>query len=164
MVMEVLDLFKKGEDEEGKSFDFNELFTCCLLASLMNSEIATLHVPPLNNSLSPPPPPSSIVARVLNFFKQLFGAGQAPLGDEQKSNIQMLMEAIGAQCSGLEVLHFETVPRNRKVIPLTEGSALGGTFFAALPRLTNLRVVQINSYRCDDWALQQFGMHSPNLV
>lgn len=133
--------------------DPSEDLICCFLATLMNSEIISLRLPALKSS----PPLKN------NSVKSLLSAGKAPLGP--KPNIQKLMEAIGAKCSGLRLLHVCVQVASGEQNLLTEDSHLGGSFFRALPRLTSLQVVQISTwYQCGDWALQQFGMHAPNLV
>jgi hypothetical protein len=103
---------------------------CSFLACLMHSRVTAIHLPALN---------------------VVWTAGN-------ESKLQALVEVIGAECFGLKALAVENA-LNHEPPPLTEGSSMGGTLFGTLPQLAHLQIVQLDGFYCDDWALQQFGMH-----
>lgn len=144
---------KAIDDFEGKIASED---LCCYVAALMHKELTILHLPAFNTipwTWKKPP------SRLMQFYNQLFSAAKS----EPTPNLQRLLEAIGTECSGLKLLHVKTLRGNEPLF-LTEGSCLADTFFRTLPRLTNLQILQLDKFRCDDWALQQFGMHGTNLV
>jgi hypothetical protein len=108
------------------------------VAALMHSDLAAVQLPTLDNTGETPP-------------------------TDAKTKFQTLMEAIGAESPGIRLLHVRTLETKTPPL-LTKGSPLGKTFFSVLPRLKSLRVVRLELFRCDDWALQQFAMHATNLV
>jgi hypothetical protein len=107
---------------------------CCFVAALLHNELAAVRLPTLDYT-----------------------------GETLQTKAKMLLEAIGAESPGLTFLHVRTI-WTRAPAFLTENSALGDTFFRVLPRLTNLRVMLLDRFYCDDWALQQFAVHATNLV
>lgn len=105
--------------------------------------------------------------RVLAFFLPL---SHVPFNAQVDSEIEKLLEAIGAKCAGLRELYCtnyeelqETYYYQQSLMLLTEGSQVGVAFFKTLPRLSRLQLVQLPYFKCDDWALQQFAQHAPNL-
>lgn len=108
---------------------------CGFLACLMHSRVKAIHLPDMN---------------------VIWTSGN-------ESKFQALVEAIGAECSRLTTLDLRN-SLNYESPALTEGSSMGRTFFAALPQLASLRIAQLDNFSCDDWALQQFGLHGHNLV
>jgi len=145
------------EFERSKNHDLDGL--CLFLVTLMNSELTAVHLPSFKRS-PPPLTMSNILAWIMNFCRHWLGAGQT----QQKYNIQRLIQAIGAESPGLKLIHIKTSAEDDEPIPLTKGSGFGESFFQVLPRLASLQVVQIEFFRCDDWALQQFAKHATNLV
>jgi hypothetical protein len=109
---------------------------CCFVASLLHSELAAVHLPTIDTNGETSPTNSKLLT---------------------------LMEAIGAESPGLELLHVRTTSTKNPPF-LTHISRLGEKFFRVLPRLTSLKVLMLDLFRCDDWGLQQFAMHATNLV
>jgi hypothetical protein len=109
---------------------------CCFVASLLHNKLAAVHLPTLDTNGETPP---------------------------TNAKFQTLMEAIGAKSPGLKLLHVRTLETKTPPL-LTESSPLGETFFRVLPQLTSLKVVMLDQFRCDDWALQQFAIYTTNLV
>jgi hypothetical protein len=78
---------------------------------------------------------------------------------------QMLLDEIGAKCSGLKLLQHKDLyycddPPDMK----EKDFRLRTAFFRALPKLVSLQVVRLYFFVCDDWALQQFADHATNIV
>jgi hypothetical protein len=78
-----------------------------------------------------------------------------------------LLDEIGKKAPGLQLIeHMDDpddpfgIPANRPQVVLR----LKEAFFRVLPKLVNLREVKIYFFRCDDWALEQFGKHAKNIV
>jgi hypothetical protein len=121
-------------------FDKNELLNaemeqlCCIMASLMHQEVTSVRVPDFVVSW-----------RLVPGFKLL-----------------QLVETIGAECPKLTSFNLTTSYYKTPV--LTETSDLAAAIYKVLPRLVNLRNLQINYFICGDRALQQIGMHCTNLV
>jgi hypothetical protein len=88
--------------------------------------------------------------------------------EENKLEFEKLLEVIGFQCSGLKTFRFiddwDSINDNPDDPALTEQSWYGRAFFRALPGLSSLRVLELDSYNSNDWALQQIGMHGQNIV
>jgi hypothetical protein len=78
------------------------------------------------------------------------------------NRLQQLLEVIGAECPKLTSLVLRTSCKTPVV--MTQNSELAVAIFKVLPRLVNLKKLQINYFTCDDWALQQIGEHATNLV
>jgi hypothetical protein len=76
-----------------------------------------------------------------------------------------LLDEIGAKCPALRLLkhkaNFWDDPPDMKQ---EKDFRLKEAFFRALPKLLNLQVVKLYFFRCDDWALQQFGQFGTNIV
>jgi hypothetical protein len=76
-----------------------------------------------------------------------------------------LLDEIGAKCPALRLLkhkaNFLDDPPDMKQ---EKDFRLKEAFFRALPKLVNLQVVKLYFFRCDDWALQQFGQFGTNIV
>jgi hypothetical protein len=121
-------------------FDKNELLNaemeqlCCIMASLMHQEVISVRVPDFVVSW-----------RLVPGLKLL-----------------QLVETIGTECPKLTSLNLTTSYYKTPV--LTQTSDLAATIFKVLPRLVNLRNLQINYFICGDRALQQIGLHCTNLV
>jgi hypothetical protein len=126
---------------------------CCFLATLMHSEITSLHLPTLRSTL-----PFKNKARVKN------AAGFPPPSlmevNEASHGVRVLINAIGAQCSKLKSLHITNLSNQEPSMPVSEVSSLGKVLFQLLPRLS---ILEINCYQCDDWALIQIGTQATNL-
>jgi len=111
---------------------------CSFVAALMHSDLVAVQLPTLDSTGETPP-------------------------TDAKTKFQTLMEAIGAESPSLRLLNVRTLETKTPPL-LTMGSPLGETFFGVLPRLKSLRVVRLELFHCDDWALQQFAVHATNLV
>jgi hypothetical protein len=117
------------------SLQLHEL--CCFVAALLHSELSVLNLP------------------------KLVSTGKAWMN--AKSRFDTMMKAVGAESPGLKLLHVGTSEITQPLL-LTKGSPAGDTFFKMLPRLGSLRVVRLDNFQCDNWALRQFAMHTTNLV
>jgi hypothetical protein len=85
--------------------------------------------------------------------------------EENKLEFEKLLKVIGSQCSGLKKFRFIDGWGSINDNPaLTKQSWYGRAFFRALPGLSSLQVLELDSYNCNDWALQQIGMHGQNIV
>jgi len=121
-------------------FEKNELLItemeelCRIMASLMHQEVISVQVPDFVVSW-----------RLVPGLKLL-----------------QLVETIGAECPKLTSLNLTTSYYKTPV--LTQTSDLAATIYKVLPRLVNLRNLQINYFICDDEALQQIGEHCAILV
>jgi hypothetical protein len=137
---------------------------CCFLATLMHSEITTLHLPPLNSTL--PLMDFSFKWRTAHMYKSPAGEALMSLKElhDESCGVLMLINAIGAQCPRLKCLHIMDLSWHAQLvplIPLNEGSIFGTAFFQVLPRLTSLKM---EYYLFGDWALKQIATHATNLV
>jgi hypothetical protein len=136
---------------------------CSFLATLMNSEITTLTIPPLSTTM---PQMDYTFKRMAQFCNEVLrAAGKAPLSLEELNKtfrgVPMLMDAIGTKCPSLKSLHIQNLSTERPYIPMKKGYSLGDTFFkVVLPRLT---ILNMDSYEFDDWALMQIGSHASSL-
>lgn len=85
---------------------------------------------------------------------------------QNKLHFRHLMKVIGTQCSGLVTLRFVSNRSSKYDAPpsLTATTWYGRAFFKALPRLSSLRVVELPFYKCDNWALIQFGEYGHSIV
>jgi len=136
---------------------------CCFLATLMHSEITTLTLPSLNSTF---PRMDFAFKRLAKMYNSLKGEAQMSAKElyEASCGVRMLINAIGAQCSNLKSLHIMDLSGQSPFVPLmplTEGSIYGPSFFQVLPRLTTLKM---NYYLFDDCALKQIGTHATNLM
>jgi hypothetical protein len=126
---------------------------CRFLATLMHREITSLHLPTLHSTLL-----YKNKKRVKN------AAGFPPPSlmevNETSHDVQVLINAIGAQCSKLKSLHITNLSNQEPSMPVSEVSSLGKVLFQLLPRLS---ILEINCYQCDDWALIQIGTQATNL-
>jgi hypothetical protein len=137
---------------------------CSFLATLMNSEITTLTIPPLSNTMLLMDHPFKGVTEFC-YYQVLTAAGKATKSLEELNKaargVTMLMDTIGTKCPKLKSLHIQTLSTGRPFIPLKKGCSLGDTFFkVVLPRLT---ILNMDSYEFDDWALIQIGSHGSSL-
>lgn len=136
---------------------------CSVLATLMNSEIATLTIPPLSTTM---PQMDFTFKKMAQFCNHLLStSGKAPMSLEELNKtfrgVPMLIDAIGTKCPSLKSLHILNVTTGRSYIPLKKGYSLGDTFFkVVLPRLT---ILSMDCYECDNWALMQIGSHGSGL-
>jgi hypothetical protein len=135
---------------------------CTFLATLINSEITTLTIPPISTKQM-----ECSFKRVTQFLNNLLIAdGKAPLslGELNKAfrGVPMLIDAICTKCPTLKSLHILTLPTYKEYIPLMKDKSLGDSFFkVVLPRLT---ILKMDYYKCDDWALLQIASHATSLV
>jgi hypothetical protein len=133
--LDLLLLIKTFEVDSKKTPTLAEIdAVCAFMSSLMHQEVTTVRIPDVK------------YAWCLLVVKKL----------------QQVLEAIGAECPYLTSLDLRT-PYNKSAI-LSQSSDLGVTFFKVLPRLANLKKLQLKYFACDDWALQQIAMHCPNLL
>jgi hypothetical protein len=76
-----------------------------------------------------------------------------------------LLETIGAECGNLVVLKGKTCYNS--ALDLTKDYMTmwhGPAIFRLVSQLTmSLQVVLMETYTCDNWSLQQFAKHAPNL-
>lgn len=85
--------------------------------------------------------------------------------EKSLTGLEHLFDALSSRCTGLKAMYVE-VPDSNDTGPNKRKSDIrfGRVFFRALPQLSNLQKVHLCSYAIDDWALQQFGKHTTNLV
>jgi hypothetical protein len=135
---------------------------CTFLATLINSEITSLTIPPLSTTQT-----DCYFNRVAQFCNHLLSAaGKALLSPEEFNKtfcgVPMLLDAIGTKCPSLKSLHMLPLDYYKTFIPLMKDNSLGDSFFkGVLPRLT---VLNMYCYECDDWALMQIATHASSLV
>jgi hypothetical protein len=82
---------------------------------------------------------------------------------ECKAALQNLLEAICVKCPKLMSIHILFDDEKEK--SETIGFSFGVIFMTKLPKLgANLQVVELVCFDLNDWALQQFALHTPLLV
>jgi hypothetical protein len=82
---------------------------------------------------------------------------------ESRAALLHLLDAVAVKCPKLVSIHmlFDYVEERSE----TFGSFLGLSLLIKLPKLgANLQVVVLESFDLNDWALQQFALHTPLLV
>jgi len=101
---------------------------CAIMTSVMHQEVSTVRIPDVKHAWCP------IVVK----------------------RLQQLLESIVAECPKLKSLDLRT-PLSEFYV-LSQSSDLGVTFFKVLPRLANLKKLQLKYFTCGDWALQQIAI------
>jgi hypothetical protein len=86
-----------------------------------------------------------------------------------KESIEKLMVEVGKRCRGLKLFEASIYFDNERFQPFYREDDRIYTWFEpifcrALPRLVNLQVVQLKYFNCDDKALEQFAIHTKNLM
>jgi hypothetical protein len=77
-----------------------------------------------------------------------------------------LMLEVGSRCRGLKLIEMFILFHDENFSCKDDGNYtwFGCIFNRALPQLANLQVVQLLHFNCDDKALEQFSIHTKNLV
>jgi hypothetical protein len=80
--------------------------------------------------------------------------------------MEKLMVEVGSKCRGLKLIDMHILFHDAEFRIKDDGNYMWfePIFNRALPQLANLQVVQLLNFNCDDKALEQFSMHTKNLV
>jgi hypothetical protein len=80
--------------------------------------------------------------------------------------MEKLMVEVGRKCRGLKLVDMHILFHDAEFCIKDDGNYtwFESIFNQALPQLANLQVVQLLYFNCDDKALEQFSIHSKNLV
>jgi hypothetical protein len=104
---------------------------------------------------------SSLLHKNLRYLDVPSSEGRKPA--ECRAALQNLLDAICANCPNLKSIYIE-FDFERKIFQ-SIGSSSAAIFMKKLPKLgANLQVVELSCIDLDDWALQQFALHTPLLV